>query len=706
LGFGGIHDASGQCYLTNCTVAFNACTGASYGPGSYSCGGIMASGAAMVNTLLAQNLPGGNCLGVITDLGHNMSSETVCGFTNATSINNAYAFLGPLTNNGGPADTIALLPGSPAIDAGDTAAAPPTDQRGVPRPFGLAADIGAYEYNSPTNPRPSTVVTECTEAALRAAMSGGGTVTFACDGTITLSNTLFITDNTVLDATDHQITISGGNVVRVFYVNTNVAFAVANLAVANGQAPSGGAILNAGGLVKATNCAFSGNHTTPGVLARGGAIRNDSGDVYLSACVFTTNQASGATGANGLSGGSAWGGALDNSGTLTADLCSFIANSALGADGLAGGTLYNGIPGGSGGDSVGGAICNFGTLTISRSTFTNNSAIGGTGAPGGDGRYGEMPGQTGGLGGDGGSGGGGKGGAIYCAAPARVVNTTFAFNLGTGANGGSGGYGNGSHYGPGGNGGNGGTGGDGAGAVSSSGDFQLINCTFASNSGSAGNGDAGGAAGYGTSAGHGGSGGNGGSGFGAVDGTCHLTNCTVAWNLGHGGSGGSGSPSGTNGAAWGGTACGPLVNTLIASNTPPDGDSFADPKLGPLADNGGPTLTMALLSGSPAIDAGDTSAAPATDQRGFPRPAGLAADIGAFEYGSVMPTIAVSRSGTTGLNILGSGNAGQSCRLLSSTDLSSWVPMATNQFDTNGTILFHDNYAPGSACRFYRLVMP
>jgi hypothetical protein len=149
-----------------------------------------------------------------------------------------------------------------------------------------------------------------------------------------------------------------------------------------------------------------------------------------------------------------------------------------------------------------------------------------------------------------------------------------------------------------------------------------------------------------------------------------------------------------------------LVNTLIASNTPPDGDSFADPKLGPLADNGGPTLTMALLSGSPAIDAGDTSAAPATDQRGFPRPAGLAADIGAFEYGSVMPTIAVSRSGTTGLNILGSGNAGQSCRLLSSTDLSSWVPMATNQFDTNGTILFHDNYAPGSACRFYRLVMP
>ena len=116
-----------------------------------------------------------------------------------------------------------------------------------------------------------------------------------------------------------------------------------------------------------------------------------------------------------------------------------------------------------------------------------------------------------------------------------------------------------------------------------------------------------------------------------------------------------------------------------------------DPILGPLADNGGPTLTMALLPGSPAIDAGDTSLAPATDQRGFPRPAGLAADIGAFEYGSVMPTIAVSRSGATGLNILGTGNAGRSCRLLASTDLLSWVPVATNQIGSDGTILFYDN---------------
>ena len=56
-----------------------------------------------------------------------------------------------------------------------------------------------------------------------------------------------------------------------------------------------------------------------------------------------------------------------------------------------------------------------------------------------------------------------------------------------------------------------------------------------------------------------------------------------------------------------------------------------DPLLGPLADNGGLTRTHALLAGSPALDAGDDAAAPATDQRGIARPQGAASDIGSFE---------------------------------------------------------------------------
>jgi len=62
-----------------------------------------------------------------------------------------------------------------------------------------------------------------------------------------------------------------------------------------------------------------------------------------------------------------------------------------------------------------------------------------------------------------------------------------------------------------------------------------------------------------------------------------------------------------------------------------------NPLLGPLAANGGPTLTHALLPGSPAIDAGSNPAALANDQRGsgFARVAGAAADIGAFEVQNV-----------------------------------------------------------------------
>ena len=61
-----------------------------------------------------------------------------------------------------------------------------------------------------------------------------------------------------------------------------------------------------------------------------------------------------------------------------------------------------------------------------------------------------------------------------------------------------------------------------------------------------------------------------------------------------------------------------------------------DPMLGPLADNGGPTLTHALMSGSTAIDAGTDDLGFDNDQRGpgFHRVVGVAADIGAFETGN------------------------------------------------------------------------
>src|SRR5438094_2739964 len=83
-------------------------------------------------------------------------------------------------------------------------------------------------------------VTDCNEASLDAALSGGGTVTFACDGTITITTTKTVSLETILDASGHSVTISGNNAVRLFIVNPAVNFSVYNLTLANGRGTNGG----------------------------------------------------------------------------------------------------------------------------------------------------------------------------------------------------------------------------------------------------------------------------------------------------------------------------------------------------------------------------------------------------------------------------------------------------------------------------------
>ncbi len=75
-----------------------------------------------------------------------------------------------------------------------------------------------------------------------------------------------------------------------------------------------------------------------------------------------------------------------------------------------------------------------------------------------------------------------------------------------------------------------------------------------------------------------------------------------------------------------------VTNSIVQGGYAGAGNLNVDPLLGPLADNGGPTQTMALLSGSPAINAGTNSGCPATDQRGISRPQGVQCDIGAYEF--------------------------------------------------------------------------
>src|SRR5207237_9727988 len=86
-----------------------------------------------------------------------------------------------------------------------------------------------------------------------------------------------------------------------------------------------------------------------------------------------------------------------------------------------------------------------------------------------------------------------------------------------------------------------------------------------------------------------------------------------------------------------------LIGSISGPIIPGAGDQFnitdAALKLGPLQNNGGPTFTHAPLCGSPAIDAGDNTDAPATDQRGFARIFRGVIDIGAGEDSNTAPTV-------------------------------------------------------------------
>jgi hypothetical protein len=157
---GGIDNEGGTVVLSNSTLSGNKATAGSASGGGVSNGGCGTKGTMTLrNSIVANSPEGGNCSGPMTSMGYNLSSDKTCNFDGTGDLNDTVPKLGKLGNYGGPTQTIPLLSGSPAIDAGNPNGCTDgkgrllkTDQRGKPRPdkedHGIGCDMGAYERQS------------------------------------------------------------------------------------------------------------------------------------------------------------------------------------------------------------------------------------------------------------------------------------------------------------------------------------------------------------------------------------------------------------------------------------------------------------------------------------------------------------------------------------------------------------------------------
>lgn len=145
----------------------------------------------------------------------------------------------------------------------------------------------------------------------------------------------------------------------------------------------------------------------------------------------------------------------------------------------------------------------------------------------------------------------------------------------------------------------------------------------------------------------------------------------------------------------------PANSTVVGDTT---GNLYwVDPHLSSLQNNGGPTLTHALLFPSPAIDAGTASGAPTFDQCGVPRPQGLAVDIGAYE--SFPPPLLSGMTLSNGLfRFVLNGSVGSIYAIQISSNLVNWSTISTNTIPLGGFVLIIDSSMTNQPRRFYRAV--
>lgn len=519
----------------------------------------------------------------------------------------------------------------------------------------------------------------------------GGEIGFTSNGTFTINGT----------GAD-LLAVSGNHQSRIFFSNYgNARISINNLTLKNGKAPGGGAI-HSSAIVNLTRVVISGNtsmgNTNPNeYTSYGGGIYN-GGDLTVTDSIIINNSAVGivrpGTSTIGNIGDSAGGGGIYANGFNTTLInCVVTNNTARGADSA---NVTGNLAAAGGGYGLGGGINSVHGIKIINSTISNNSAVGGRGGSadtaffaagdGGNAIGGGLLGATkmlnstvvnntavGGTGGttfnlsQSGKGGTASGGGLY-APELRAANATIVNNSVTGGSGRIGGSAS-------------------AGGIFGSGyQWSVVNSTVTGNSVIRGSGFEGGGASQG-----------GGIFNGANSDQSAFYNTIIAENsaeigrdvfgtfsitannLVGNGDGSNGFDNGVNG-------------NLIGTYSSP-----IDPRLAPLANNGGITQTRALLSNSSAINNGNAAnsinpltAQPLTfDQRGLQRvtPTNTVQDIGAFEFGaSSVPTLAspdLQNASDTGI----SDTDNVTKAAIAAFDITGAIPGATVELLRNNTVI-------------------
>jgi len=436
---------------------------------------------------------------------------------------------------------------------------------------------------------------------------------FATPQTIALtSGQLELTDaatTTISGPGAGLLSISGKNASRVFFISYGSA-ELSGLTITGGSAGTGGGLCNESGTTTLTNCTVRGNSATNGGgVFTSGVYNYYSGTTYSGTTTLTNCTVSGNSASNG--GGlfsSNYGATTLANTTVSGNSASNNGGGLLTVGYYSTTTLTNcTVSGNTAGNNGGGVANDTGSLSSSDGTTTLTNCT--------------LSGNTAGI----------DGGGLYNrGGTATLTNCTVSRNS---------------------------AGAFGGGLLDASGHntTTLTNCTVSGNSATSG------------------------GGLVNTGGTTTLTNCTVSGNsAGNKGGGlyefdspfstlniGNTIVAGNAATASGHDALGTV--TSLGSNLIGESDGSSgwvgsdltgrvalslNPRLGPLANYGGPTQTMALLPGSQAIGAGSNALIPAgvtTDQRGLPRIVNTVVDIGAFESSGFAIAVTSGSGQSTGV---------------------------------------------------------